>query len=72
MNIAPLQRIVHDQDVLPAVRELIPNYPEATDCGAETIANLLYYRRFLPYRPTLFAVEVALEALRLDSGEVAS
>lgn len=69
--IAPPQRIIHDPNVLPAVRELISNSPEAACCGAETVAELLYTGRFLPYRPAIFAVEAALEALRVE-GEILS
>ena len=66
--IAPLL-IVHEPDVLPAVRELLSNSPEAAHSEEESIAKLLYARRFLPYRPTVFAVEAALEAL-VDNGRV--
>lgn len=70
MTFAPLL-IVHDPDVLPAVRELISSSPETSYCRAETIAGLLYAKRFLSYRPATFEVEAALEALRLE-GEVAA
>lgn len=69
--IAPLL-IVHDPDVLPAVRELFSSSLEAADCGAEAIARLLYAKRFLSYRPATVQVEAVLEVLRLDSGEVAA
>ena len=69
--IAPLL-IVHDPDVLPAVRDVIPSSSETAYCGVETVAGLLYARRFLPYRPAIFAVEATVEARRLDSGEAAA
>ncbi len=58
--------IVHDRDVLPAVRELISNNPEAAHYGAETVAGLLHAKRFLPGPPAIFAVEAALEALAVE------
>lgn len=71
--ITPPQRIItDDSDVLPAVREPISNSPDAAYCGAETVAGILYAKHFLPYRPTIFAVEATLRASRLGSGEVAA
>ena len=59
-------------DVLPALRELLSQHPEADTSGLETLSRLLYVLRFLPYQPEIHEVEAALEALRLASGEVAA
>lgn len=56
--------------VLMALRELCSHDPEAIACGAEELASRL--RPFAGRKPATFEVEVALEALRLDSGEVAA
>jgi hypothetical protein len=52
-----------------ALREFLHQHPEAVASGPETLAELLYERRFLPHRLEVFEVEVALEALRVE-GEV--
>ncbi len=58
-----------DPNVLAALRDLFSKHPETTCCGAESLAELLRLGRFLPYRPPVFEVEAALEALRIE-GEV--
>lgn len=55
---------------LPALRELLAMRPEAANCSPETLKWLLWEERYLTWQPTEHEVEVALEALRLDSGEV--
>jgi len=57
------------EDVLPAVRELISEHAAAAYKSSETLARLLWVLRYLSYRPEVFEVEVALEALRVE-GEV--
>ncbi|MBA4116075.1 MAG: hypothetical protein H0X71_06475 [Rubrobacter sp.] len=69
--IAPLLS-VHDPAVLPAVRELISENPETACWEATTTAKLLYATRLLPHQPEDSEVEAALEALRLDSGEISA
>lgn len=54
--------------VLVALRELYSHDPEAIACGAEGLASRL--RPLTDRKPATFEVEAALEALRLDSGEV--
>jgi hypothetical protein len=60
-----------DSNVLPALRELLDQHPEAHSSAPEKLAGLLWMLRYLPYRPDVFAVEAALEALILD-GDVAA
>jgi hypothetical protein len=67
--IAPSQSIVHDPDVLPALRELFSQHPEVIQSGPETVSWALYMLRFLSYRPETFKVEAALEAFKVE-GEV--
>ena len=62
----PSQRIIHDPDMLPALRELFSQHPTTVIGGAEVLSDLLYELRYLPYRPEPFAVEMALEALLVD------
>jgi hypothetical protein len=57
------------EEVLPAVRELISWHPTAAYKSPNTLARLLWILRYLPYRPEIFKVETALEALRVE-GEV--
>jgi hypothetical protein len=57
------------QTVLDALRSMLSQYPQAATAGPETLAELHYERRFLPYRPETFEVEAALEALTIE-GEV--
>jgi hypothetical protein len=54
------------QTVLGALRSMLSQHPQATTAGSETLAELLYERRFVPYRPAVFDVDVALEALRVE------
>ena len=58
-------------DVLPTLRELFSQHPEATKSGPETLSRLLYMLRFLSYQPEIHEVEAALEALVLE-GEIAA
>jgi hypothetical protein len=58
-------------EVLPALRELFSHHPGAMRSGPEALSRMLYVLRFLPYRPEVFEVEVALEALAVE-GEVAA
>jgi hypothetical protein len=58
-------------DVLPTLRELFSQHPEAAKSGPETLSRLLYELRFLPCRPEIHEVEAALEALALE-GEIAA
>ncbi len=54
-------------ELLPIVREFLPQHPEAAACGAEELADRL--RRLAGRRPQPIEVEAALEALRVE-GEV--
>jgi hypothetical protein len=67
--IAPSRGIIHEPDVLPALRELLGQHPAMTQSGPETLSRALYKLRFLPYRCEPFEVEAALEALLVE-GEV--
>lgn len=74
MPIAPPQEY-HDNhpsqlQVLPALRELLGNDPWAADYALETLTTLLHELRYVTLPPETHEVEAALEALRLDSGEV--
>jgi len=69
--IAPSPNIIHDPNVLPALRELFSRYPAMMQNGPETLSRALFVLRYVPYRPKPFEVEAALEALVLD-GEVAA
>ena len=57
-------------DVLAALREFLARHREAAAYGPETLAELFFEFRYLPQRPEVFEVEVALEALRDDEGEL--
>jgi hypothetical protein len=57
--------------VLPALRELFSQYPDSIRSGPETLSLMLNMMRFLPYRPEVFEVEAALEALCVE-GELAA
>jgi hypothetical protein len=59
------------EDVLPALRQLFDQHRAMTQSGSETLSRALHVLCYLPYRPEPFAVEVALEALRVE-GEIAS
>lgn len=69
----PLPAIVPDEhdELVPALRGLFSAAPSAMKSGPETLAKMLLVFGFLPYRPHVFAVEAAVEALLLD-GEVAA
>ncbi len=58
-------------EVLPMLRELFSQYPEATKNSPETLTRLLYVLRFFSYQPGVHEVETALEALALE-GETAA
>ncbi len=65
----PAQSSVYTtSDVLPILRELFSQHPEATKNGPETLSRLLYVLRFLPCQPEIHEVEAALEALALEDG----
>jgi hypothetical protein len=66
--LAPIP-IVHDPDVLPALRELFSQHPTMTHSGCETLSRALFVLRYLPYRPEPVAIEAAQEALAVE-GEV--
>ena len=69
--IAPPQRIIADEsELLLALRELLAQHP-ATRRGPETLARLLWVLRYLPYRPSVFEIEAALEALTVEDGVLA-
>lgn len=57
--------------VLVALRELFSQHPGTMRSGPEFLSRLLYVLRFLPYRPDVFEVEAALEALQIE-GELAA
>lgn len=61
-------RIIHNPDLLPALRELLNQHSALTQSGPETLSRALYVLRYLPRRPEPFEVGEALEALR-DEGE---
>jgi hypothetical protein len=67
--LTPPIRIIHNADVLPALRELFGQHPTMTQSGPESLSRALYVFRFPPHRPPTFEVEAALEALRIE-GEV--
>ena len=69
--LTPPNRIIHEPDILPALRGLLSQHPAMAQSGSEALARALYVLRFLPHRPRPFEVEAALEALVLD-GEVAA
>lgn len=70
MKFAP-QPVYNNDEVLPALREMISQHPTAMRNGPETLARLLYVLRYLSYRPSVYAVEEALEALQVE-GELAA
>lgn len=61
----------HAEDLVPALRGLFSQHPGAMRSSPEVIGRMLYVLCFLSYRPALFEVEAALEALRID-GELAA
>jgi hypothetical protein len=50
--------------ILPALRELLSNHPTKTTCGPEELRDSL--SRYLPRRPEVFEVELAMDALRIE------
>jgi hypothetical protein len=67
--IEPSHRIIHDPNVLPALRDLFSQHPAMTQSGPEALSEALYLRHYLSYRLEPFEVEAALEVLLVD-GEV--
>ncbi|CAA9291981.1 MAG: hypothetical protein AVDCRST_MAG93-3970 [uncultured Chloroflexia bacterium] len=68
----PAQNSVYTtNNVLPTLRELFSQHPEATKSGPETLSRLLHWLRFLPYQPEIHEVEAALEALAFE-GEISA
>lgn len=63
--------ILHDREVLPALRELFGQHPAMTQSGCEALSKTLFVFRFTNRRPEPFEVEMALEALLVE-GEVLS
>ena len=59
------------EDVLPALRHMLHEYPALTQSGTETLARALHVLCYLPYAPETFEVEIAREALLID-GAVAA
>jgi hypothetical protein len=55
--------------ILPALRELFSQHPNLANCGPEELRELL--GRYLPWRPGIFEIEAALEALRVEGQVVA-
>ncbi|MEW6637350.1 MAG: hypothetical protein AB1425_11140 [Actinomycetota bacterium] len=53
-----------------ALRELFSRNCAAQEFGAETLAELLYHERYLDYQVCSCCIEIALEALRDERGEV--
>jgi hypothetical protein len=45
---------------------MLSQHLQAATAGPETLAELLYERRFVPYRPAVFDIDVALGALRVE------
>ena len=64
--LAPSPEIIHDPDVLPAIRQFLSQYPAMTGSGCEALSRALFVLRFLPRRPESFEVEAALEALLVE------
>jgi hypothetical protein len=64
--IAPSPNIIHNPNVLPALRELFSQHPAITQSEPETLSRALCVFRYLPHDPEPFAVEAALEALRVE------
>lgn len=68
---APLNPIVQETDVLPAVRDLLNQYPPVVNCGPETLARRLFVLCYLDRLPSVFEVEAALGALMVEGEAVA-
>ena len=67
--IAPSRNILHDPDLLPALRELFAQHPVMIQSGCDTLSRALFVLRHLPYWPEPSVVEAGLEALHVE-GEV--
>ena len=70
MRSAPTQ-VYRNDEVLPALRELLCRYPATIYTEPEKLASLLYVLCYMPDPPEVREVEAALEALALE-GEVAA
>jgi hypothetical protein len=66
---SPQRIIPNDPKLLPALRDLLAQQLSYQECGAGEVAKGLFCLRYINYRPHEDAVEVALEALRIE-GEV--
>lgn len=64
-------QVYNYDEVLPALRELFSQHPAAASSGPEALVRMVYVLQFLPYRPGVYEVEAALEALTLE-GETAA
>lgn len=64
--------VYQSSDLVPALRELFSRHPEAMKSDPETLSRMLHVLRFLPYRPEVYEVEAALEALKLEDEEIAA
>ncbi len=62
------ESVYQSSDLVPVIRELFSQYPGAMKTGPETLVRMLYALRFIPYRPAVYEVEEALEALYLEDG----
>ncbi len=62
----PPKTILHDSDVLPALRDLVRHHPTFTQSGPETLSRALYVFRYLSHYPEPFVVEAAREALLVE------
>jgi hypothetical protein len=67
--IAPSPNIIHETNVLPALRHLLGQHSAMTEAGSETLSRALHVFCYLPCQPEVFEVETALEALLVE-GEV--
>ncbi len=64
--IAPPLHILPDDNVLPALRELLAQRPYYQNCSVERLANALKGLGYLNHRPHEAVVEAALQALRVE------
>ena len=60
---------VYTPEILPALRELLSQYPHLADAGPDEIRAHLH--RYIPRSPEIFEVEAALEALLVEGRRVA-
>ncbi len=63
--------VKHDQDVLPALREMFDRRPHCIGFDARALSFVLFFRGYLPYAPSDAQVEAALEALDIEREGVA-